>query len=146
MVGDRAARKRKGRSATETLRQKGFRMTPQRRLVLEAVEGSEGHLSAEDIYEQVRARYPRFHISTVYRNLELLKEQGLITETDLGQGHLSYHYQEKGHHHHLICEKCGAVVEMDESLLIPLREALLRYHGFRADLRHLAIFGRCDHC
>ncbi len=138
-------RKRKG-SVTEDLRQRGFRLTPQRRLVLEAVEGSEGHISAEDIYGRVRARYPGFNISTVYRNLELLKGQGLITETDLGQGHLSYHYREKGHHHHLICEGCGTVIDMDETLLIPLKDSLSRHHRFRADLSHLAIFGRCERC
>lgn len=132
--------------AVDTLRRRGFRLTPQRQVVLSVLESSEGHLSAEEIYSRVQARYPRINISTVYRNLETLKQLGLITVTDLGEGRLRYHYGEKGHHHHLICEKCGAVTELDESLLHPLKQDLRKRHHFEADLSHLAIFGRCRQC
>lgn len=128
------------------LREKGFRLTPQRLMILSALEKSEGHISADEIYTQVCSAFPQVNISTVYRTLELLKRLGLVMETDLGEGRLRYHCTDRGHHHHLLCQKCGGKIELDESLLAPLREALLRQYNFRADLKHLAIPGRCERC
>lgn len=124
----------------------GYRMTPQRMMILSAIENSDDHISAEEIYSQVVAKYPNVNISTIYRTLELLKRLGLATETDLGEGRVRYHPVGKGHHHHLVCRECGATIDLDESLLVPLKDALLREHGFIADLRHLAILGRCVNC
>ncbi|MDD4875958.1 MAG: transcriptional repressor, partial [Dehalococcoidales bacterium] len=98
------------------------------------------------IYTQVIAKYPNINISTVYRTLELLKQLGLVTETDLGGGRVRYHSAEKGHHHHLVCQQCGAIVDLEEEVLLPLKNALLRDYKFIADLRHSAIFGRCVNC
>ncbi|MFC1968744.1 Fur family transcriptional regulator [Chloroflexota bacterium] len=134
------------KDATNTLKELGYRLTPQRMMVLAAIEDSDNHISAEEIYAQVRAQYPHVNISTVYRTLELLKGFGLVTETDMGEDRVRYHSAEKGHHHHLICRKCGVVTDMDESLLSPLKNALLKQYNFRADLRHLAIFGQCISC
>lgn len=134
------------RWAENIIRSSGHHMTPQRLFILEVLEASDGHISAEEIHSRVRSRYPKLHISTIYRTLEMLKKLGLATETDLGDGKLRYHLHEKGYHHHLICEKCGKVEELDESILAPLKAALLRKHRFRADLKHLAIFGRCQGC
>ena len=128
------------------LSQRGYRLTPQRIMILEAIENSDHHISAEEIHAQIVARYPNVNISTVYRTLELLKRLGLVTETDLGEGRVRYHPVEKGHHHHLVCRECGAIIDLDESLLTPLRSALLREYQFDADLRHLAILGRCVRC
>lgn len=130
----------------EKLRSSGHHLTPQRLMILDILVRSDAHISAEEIYQQVRARHPRLHISSIYRTLEALKKLGLVTETDLRDGKLRYHLQEKGGHHHLICEKCGQVLELDESILSPLKAALHRKYRFRADLRHLAIFGRCARC
>ncbi len=134
------------REYSAALKERGYRMTPQRQMVLEAVLESEAHISAETIYSRVRSRYPQVNISTVYRTLELLRDLGLVTQTDMGEGRLLYHAADKGHHHHLVCQKCGAVTEMDESFLAPLQEAILRQHGFAAHIPHLAIFGRCRSC
>ncbi len=128
------------------LSRQGYRLTPQRMMILSAIENSDNHISAEEIYAQVVARYPNVNISTVYRTLELLKRLGLVTETDLGEGRVRYHPREKGHHHHLVCQECGAIIDLDESLLAPLKSALLREYKFSADLRHLAILGRCVNC
>ena len=128
------------------LREQGYRLTPRRMVILSAIENSSNHISAEDIYTQVIAKYPRVNISTVYRTLELLKRLGLVTETDLGEGRVRYHPADKGHHHHLVCQECGTIIDLDESLLASLKSALLREYKFSADLRHLAIFGRCANC
>ncbi len=133
-------------SCTETLREQGYRLTPQRQMILSTIHKSEHHISAEEIYAQVRLKYPQVNISTVYRTLELLKDLGLVTETDLGGGRFRYHSVEKGHHHHLVCRKCGKVFELDESVLEPIAGNILRQYGFKADLGHLAVFGTCVKC
>jgi Fur family ferric uptake transcriptional regulator len=128
------------------LAEQGYRLTPQRIMVISAIEDSDGHISAEEIYAQVIAKYPNVNISTVYRTLELLKQLGLVTVTDLGEGRVRYHPAGKGHHHHLVCQQCGAIIDLEESILSDLKSALLREYQFSADLRHLAIFGRCVNC
>ena len=128
------------------LSERGYRLTPQRLMILSAIENSDNHISAEEIYAQVVAKYPHINISTVYRTLELLKGLGLVTETDLGGGRFRYHPADKGHHHHLVCRECGAIIDLDESMLASLKDTLLREYKFIADLRHLAVFGRCVKC
>jgi len=130
----------------EVLHKKGHRLTPQRMLIIEILHNADKHISAEEIYEQLRSRYPYANISTVYRTLELLKKLGLVSEIDVGEGPVRYHVAEKGRHHHLVCSGCGKMVEMEESALHELKHVLLRDYGFDADLKHLAILGRCREC
>lgn len=137
--------KRPGGIASK-LSELGYRLTPQRMMVLSAIENSDNHISAEEIYAQIVVKYPNVNISTVYRTLELLKRLGLVTETDLGGGRVRYHSAEKGHHHHLVCEKCGTIIDIDESTLARLQDVLLHRYNFSARLSHLAIFGRCVNC
>ena len=133
-------------SCYKVLQEKGYRLTPQRMLVIEGLHNADGHISAEEIYEQLHSRYPYGNISTVYRTLELLKELNLVTETDFGDGRVRYHVAGKSHHHHLVCHTCGRVMDLDESILYLLKDSLLRDYGFEADLRHLAISGECSNC
>ena len=128
------------------LSQQGYRLTPQRLMVVSAIENSENHISAEEIYSQVTAKYPHVNISTVYRTLELLKRLGLVTETDLGEGRVRYHPAEKGRHHHLVCRQCGAIIDLDEAVFSGIKDILLREYGFVADMKHLAVLGQCLNC
>jgi Fur family ferric uptake transcriptional regulator len=131
---------------TERLREKGYRLTPQRLMILAAIESSDEHISAEEIYAGVTAKYPNVNISTVYRTLELLKKLGMVYEIDLGEGRIRYHAEASGHHHHLVCRGCGQVIDIKESTLSSLRDILLREYGFRAELKHVGIFGLCGKC
>ena len=115
-------------------------------LIIEALHNSDKHISAEEIYRQLHNRYPYANISTVYRTLELLKKLDLVTETNFGEGRVRYHVADKGHHHHLVCHRCGKIIDMEESVLHPLKDTLLQKYGFDADLRHLAISGECSGC
>jgi len=124
----------------------GYRMTPQRLMIIAAVENAADHTSAEEIFGQVVQKYPNVNISTVYRTLDLLEELGMVTKTDLGGGCVRYHPLEKGHHHHLVCRDCGAIIDLDESVLEGLKQSLLKDYGFIADLQHLGIRGRCVNC
>jgi Fur family ferric uptake transcriptional regulator len=133
-------------SCFQTLKEQGYRLTPQRVLVIEAIHDAQSHISAEEIHAQVRAKYPEVNISTVYRTLELLKKLELVTETDMGEGILRYHHADEGHHHHLVCHKCGRIFDLDESVLDSLTGTLIRECGFVPDFKHLAIFGHCLEC
>ncbi|MDO8671446.1 MAG: Fur family transcriptional regulator [Dehalococcoidia bacterium] len=124
----------------------GQRLTPQRLLIVSVLQESEIHLTAETIHSRIREQYPYVNISTVYRTLEWLKKLGMVTETDMGEGSVCYHWAENGRHHHLICQKCGRVVDMDDAVPGLFGEALLQRYGFEVDLSHLAFFGRCKSC
>jgi Fur family ferric uptake transcriptional regulator len=137
---------RKTGEIIDRLSEQGYRLTPQRIMVLSAIENARNHISAEEIYAQVRAKYRHVNISTVYRTLDLLKSLGLVTETDLGGGRVRYHPMEKGHHHHLVCQDCGRIIDLDESVLASLKSQLRREYNFDADMKHLGIFGRCGDC
>lgn len=130
----------------EILRQKGYRITPQRSLILDVLHNSEKHISPDEIYRQVSARFPEVNKSTVYRTLETLKKLDLVDETDLGGNKLYYHHAEHGHHHHLICQECGKAIEIEEGAFEPLKQLLVTKYNFVPDIRHLAVFGQCGRC
>lgn len=128
------------------LRRAELKLTPQRLMVLTALRHSDGHMTASDIYAQVKAAYPYVDISTVYRTLNALKGMRLVTETDMGSGDLSYEWAPERPHHHLICTACHHVVELDHTYLERLGAEVERDLGFSAELHHFAIFGRCGAC
>ena len=115
-------------------------------MILRAVEEAASHISAEEIYAQVHAHYPQMNISTVYRTLELVKKLGLVTETDMGDGRVRYHCMGKGHHHHLVCQKCGEIIDVEESIVSPLWAEIQRKYNFKVDMKHVAFFGLCPRC
>jgi Fur family ferric uptake transcriptional regulator len=133
-------------TVVEALQQIGYRLTPQRMMILEAIADSDGHVSAEEILESVRTAYPYLDISTVYRTLDLLKTLHLVSETDLGRGHAQYELLSKGLHHHLICTECGKILDVENSFLDPLRQSVEEAYDFHAEIEHLAIFGICGKC
>jgi Fur family ferric uptake transcriptional regulator len=130
----------------DSLREVGYRLTPQRMLIISIIHGAKGHISAEAIHERVVEQYPYVDISTVYRTLQILKKLHLVSETDLGEGHVEFELTEGVCHHHLVCRRCGRTSPMDDELMEPLRARLLEKHGFRADMEHFAIFGLCQKC
>jgi len=133
-------------SCFHTLKEKGYRLTLQRQVILETLHETDVHITAEEIYYRVRARCPSANKSTVYRTLELLKKLNLVAETNLGENSLYYHHREKADHHHLICQRCGRVFDVDVGSFTPLKGLLIRKYNFLPDIRHLAIFGYCLNC
>ncbi|MCZ7662456.1 MAG: transcriptional repressor [Thermoleophilia bacterium] len=130
--------------ATRTLRELGYRLTPQRTLVWDALREAGGHLGAEEICALVQSRFPNVNISTVYRTLELLVELQLVRETLLGPDRRYYEIEEDEPHHHLVCDRCGAVQHVHDEDLGGLRAALEQRQGFR--VRELTTFGLCAAC
>ncbi|HWH30304.1 MAG TPA: Fur family transcriptional regulator [Mycobacteriales bacterium] len=127
------------------LRSRGYRLTPQRQLVLEAVARL-GHATPEDIATAVRETASGVNISTVYRTLELLEELGLVQHTHLSHGAPTYSVTTDDDHVHLVCRECGAVQEADVELLGEAARRLADEQGFALDVGHVALFGRCSAC
>ncbi|MGW6918780.1 Fur family transcriptional regulator [Kitasatospora sp. NPDC054939] len=127
------------------LRERGYRLTPQRQLVLEAVDVLD-HATPDDILSHVRKTADGVNISTVYRTLELLEELGLVSHAHLGHGAPTYHLAARHQHLHLVCRDCERVTETGTEIAAPLIESLRAEHGFDTDLKHFAIFGRCADC
>lgn len=131
----------------QVLRETGRKATPQRLMILAALRHSDGHLTAGDIYEQVRLDHPYVDISTVYRTLGVLKDLRLVSETDMGTGDTTYEWVRKQErHHHLICRRCDAVTSLDHRFVEELGAGIMEDAGFKADLDHFAIFGLCASC
>lgn len=128
------------------LRARGERLTPQRLMVLGALRESHGHHTAEALYERVRADYPYVNLATIYRTLGWLKEQALVSETDLGGGQVEYEYLGDGRHHHMVCLQCGHTAEFGDEIVAPLAETLRERFGFSPRIDHLAVFGTCHNC
>nr|WP_202552500.1 transcriptional repressor [Streptomyces sp. SID8352] len=120
-------------------------MTPQRQLVLEAVDTLE-HATPDDILVEVRRTASGINISTVYRTLELLEELGLVSHAHLGHGSPTYHLADRHHHIHLVCRDCAQVIEADLSVAAGFTAELRERFGFDTDMKHFAIFGRCADC
>ena len=127
------------------LRARGYRLTPQRQLVLEAVSAL-GHATPEEIVTTVRRTATAVNISTVYRTLELLEELGLVRHTHLGHGAPTYSVSTDDDHVHLVCRDCGDVQEAPPDVVAPVVDQLAATRGFSVDVGHFAVFGRCAEC
>jgi Fur family transcriptional regulator, ferric uptake regulator len=133
------------RTWDEQLRARGYRVTPQRQLVLEAVARL-GHATPEEICSEVQQTARGVNISTIYRTLELLEQIGMVTHTHLGHGAPTYHLATASNHVHLVCRDCGRVSEISPAAVEPLTALLDKEHAFETDVRHLTVFGRCKEC
>jgi len=127
------------------LRARGYRLTPQRQLVLEAV-GTLGHATPEEIAAAVHKTASGVNISTVYRTLELLEELGLVQHTHLGHGAPTYSVASDDDHVHLVCRDCGGVDEVASEVVEDVVRRLSAERGFTVDVGHFAVFGRCRAC
>ena len=132
-------------SCAITLKEKGFKLTPQRRLILDVIHDSGGHLTAEEILEYVQSRVHGVNRSTIYRTLELLEELGCVYKSELG-GRFIYHHAEEGHHHHLVCRQCGRSMDCGEDLFSPVEKDLQDKYGFSTDFKHMVVSGICRDC
>ncbi|WP_020579200.1 Fur family transcriptional regulator [Actinopolymorpha alba] len=129
----------------EELRARGYRLTPQRQLVLEAVEEL-GHATPEAVLTAVRQKARGINMSTIYRTLELLEELQLVSHAHLGHGAPTYHSASAPDHAHLVCRTCGRIIEVPPPVIEPLARTLRAEYSFRPDVRHLTVFGDCADC
>lgn len=134
-----------GDGLSDVLRGSGKRLTPQRRLILDAV-GKLGHATPDEVLAEARTVQPTLSISTVYRNLEVLEELGLVRHAHLSDRAPTYHSVGGHEHFHLVCRACNRVISVGPEVLRPLVERLDADHGFVPDVGHLTVFGTCADC
>ncbi len=138
--------------AVATLRSKGERVTAARRSVLEVLDGTMEHLTADEIAVRASGAAPGVHRATVYRALTTLGELGLVSHTHVAGSATIYHLAVPGHDHpepdhaHVQCTTCNRIIDIDESALAPLGQGLLDDIGFRVDMHHAAFLGTCADC
>ncbi len=127
------------------LRAMGGRATPSRRIILEVLFETDGHLTAEELTAAVQRRSPDVHLSTIYRNLEELQKLGVIDHAHLGHGPATYLLASHSHAH-FVCDQCGKRVEARDELFSELASKAKRELGFTIDPHHFAMLGRCSDC
>jgi Fur family ferric uptake transcriptional regulator len=132
-----------------SLRERGVRLTRQRRILLELIDKSGLHLDAESLYQMAKEQDPKLNRVTVYRTLKMLKEGGLVDELDLAHFEGEKHYYEtrlKQEHAHVICLRCGRVEEFFGEPLQVLREQVKSQFGFEIAFARTEVGGYCSHC
>ena len=127
------------------LRSSGYRLTPQRELILAAVD-TLGHATPDAVLAEVRKHSNAVNASTVYRTLEVLEQLGLVRHAHISDRAPTYHTVTDHEHFHIVCRNCQKVVSVDPDMLDTLTTALRDEHGFVVDVGHLTVFGHCADC
>jgi Fur family ferric uptake transcriptional regulator len=130
----------------DTLRSRGFRITHQREMIIEAIAHGGHHINADEVFSQIQKKTRSVNIATVYRTLDLLVGEGLASCIDLGQGRVLYATFQHGPHIHLVCRQCGQVTDANQDLLSSLTQQLQAEYQFAADLQHISVLGLCSEC
>lgn len=134
----------------DDLKKRGYKLTPQRRAIVDTIIEKEGeHLTAEEIYDEVKKKCPEIGLATVYRTILLLEEIGFIFKLDLNDGCSRYELvnsDETHRHHHLVCNECKCVIEVQDDLLDDLEDEIERTHGFKIIDHSVKFFGVCKKC
>jgi Fur family ferric uptake transcriptional regulator len=129
------------------LKEHDFKLTNQRKKIIETVFASHEHFTADDLYDVLRAKGESISKATIYRTLSLLCESGLVESRDFGRGQLYYeHVLGHEHHDHLICVDCGKVVEFRNKDMEKLQVKVAKARGFQIESHSVRIFGRCKAC
>jgi Fur family ferric uptake transcriptional regulator len=127
------------------LRRKGLKTTHQREAIVDAFLGKSGHVALEDLLADARKKHPRVGLATVYRTIKLMEDAGLAASRQFGSGQTLYEVASgRAHHDHLICERCGYIVEFESDEIEQLQDNAAKRLGFNV-LRHRhELFGLCE--
>jgi Fur family ferric uptake transcriptional regulator len=124
----------------------GRPVTTQRSLLLDIIRRANRHLDADELYRMAKSKAPRISLATVYRNLKLFKELGLIAESNLGDTHSHYEIKSAAEHHHLVCLGCGQIIEFDSPSIAKASAKIQRENGFDITSIQLKMEGYCPKC
>ena len=133
-------------NAKRLLRSSGRRFTRQREAILKIIREQAGHLGADEVFQIARQRGHRVSLSTVYRTLDLLREQGLVEAANLQQDHRHFKAAGDGEHHHLVCTSCEEVIEFSSPHIERLKQSLQAEHNFTISNLELEVGGLCPTC
>jgi Fur family ferric uptake transcriptional regulator len=127
------------------LKEKGLLYSKQREQILGTFMKARNHLTIEDIYNAVRKKNPRIGLATVYRTMKVICDCGLAREVDFGDRLLRFEHKHQ-HHHHLVCIKCGRIIEVRSDQIESLQKKLAKQHDFTSTRDTMKIFGVCSKC
>lgn len=130
----------------KVLRAKGCRLTPQRLAMLKILARSEGHPGIEQIYEQIKSDFPTTSLATIYKTMSLLKEMGEVLELSLASVGTRYDGKRPYPHPHIICTKCGQILDPEIGGVAAVSEAMARQTGYKITHHQLNFFGLCPKC
>ena len=123
----------------------GLRMTRQRRVIAEVIMDLEGHVNIEELYDAVRQRDKNIGYATLYRTLKLLREVGIVSATQIGEGPARYEsIVARDHHDHLVCQRCGLIVEFEHKEIDRLQGVIAKQHGMTLTDHTMELYGLCD--
>lgn len=129
------------------LARRGLKSTRQRTLIVDTFLAAKGHLDVDALLAQVRQADPRISAATVYRTMKLLAELGIAHAQRFGDGHTRYESAVDRHHHdHLICTRCGNIIEFENDRIEALQDSVARRHGFKVTRHKLELYGLCQSC
>ena len=130
----------------QSIQMQGHFLTAQRRLLLELIRDAEGHLDAKELYQRARARDESIGPATVYRSLNLFKELGLVDQRRLGKVCCCYEIKQSMQHQHLVCQRCGKVIEFQVPNFQKLIKTIRQEYNFKIIKAQLCIEGYCEQC
>lgn len=132
------------------LKDEGYKLTTQRRVILDVIIENQGkHLSPEEVYDEVRDKYPEIGLATVYRALQLFEQLNIVYKLNFNDGCSRYELTSSLHdhqHHHLICLNCGKVIEVELDLLENLENEIEKEGNFKIVNHSVKFFGYCSNC
>ena len=133
------------KALADYLEEHNLKHTRQREAILEVFLNVKGHITGEDLYQQVRERHPNIGYTTVYRTMKLLCDAGLASERHFDDGVTRYEVEHE-HHDHLVCTRCGKIVEFECQMIESAQNDIVKRYGFRL-LRHRhELYGHCPEC
>ena len=125
----------------------GLKSTRQRSLIIDTFFALGGHLSVEELWSRVRKEDSKVSVATVYRTMKLLSDCGLAHARNFGDGQTRYEVAVGRHHHdHLICTRCGTIVEFENDRIEAMQDAVARKHGFKVTSHKMELYGLCRNC
>jgi Fur family transcriptional regulator, peroxide stress response regulator len=129
----------------DTLKKSGVRITPQRHAILEYLISSKSHPTADDIYKALESDFPNMSVATVYNNLRVFRNTGLIKELTYGDASSRFDFVTHDHYH-IICDECGTIVDFHHPGLEEVERLASHVTGFEVNSHRLEVYGKCPAC
>jgi len=133
------------KEAVEKLKATGVRMTPQRHAILEYLLTTMSHPTADEIYKALEKDFPNMSVATIYNNLRLFKEAGLVRELTYGDASSRFDAN-MSDHYHVICRRCGKITDFNYPPLVEVEREAARKTGFQVDSHRMEVYGLCADC
>lgn len=128
----------------QKLREQGMRITQLRRQLVKFILSQEGHWHIQDLAEKIMKKFPKVGIATIYRTVNLLAEEGILSKSDVGSGPARYETTPNEHHDHLNCLDCGAIFEFENDKIEELQTKVAKQLGFKLKDHHMELYGSCQ--